>query len=413
MTLLQCSFLLVAAFTGAALAVISWRRRQVPCGRAFFFMMLGAAFWAGGDVLTLVIDAPSFRLVAAGVVHAAIGVVMVAWVALALEYTGYGRWLTGRVLACLLAIPAATVVGVLTNDVHHWFWTYLLIDGKRTREMQAGFHVFEIYCTALMIAGAAFLLLSLLTASPLHRRQTGLLLGAGVLPWFADLAQRLGLIPSGDLSPVPYCFTVSGPLLAWGVLRYRLLEIVPVARHHVLREMEDGVLVIDPNQLLLDLNPAAARLLEVDERTALGQPVSAILKGTPALVRWIAEPDPASSFEFHCPGRNGKCLIEAHRTLVEDSGSEASAMLVFLRDVSVDRRQEAERDKLVAELRDTVANVRSLSGLLPICSGCRKVHGRDGSWQSIEQFLELHSTAALTHSICPDCLKRLYPDLDL
>lgn len=413
MPLLRCSLLLVAAFTASTLAVMSWRKRDLPCTRAFFFMMVGAALWAAGDGLRLIEMSGALEVVLGGMIHAAIGMVMVSWLALALEYTSYGRWITRKTLVAMFAIPALTVVGVVTNHLHHAIWTYTFTGGRVTKINQAGFHVFEIYCSVLMVAGVSILILSLLTASPLLRRQTTVLLAAGVLPWFADLGQRMGFVPPGDYSPVPYCFTVSGPLLAWGILRFRLLDIVPLARHHVLHEMEDGILVVDSNLVLLDINPTAERLLGLHGYKVLGQPVIPLLHTMPGLREWLAQPDAPASIELSRNVRDNPFILEVHRTPVEEPGTEAPAMLVFLRDVTADRREEIERNRLVTELQETVSNVQSLSGLLPICSGCRKVHGRDGAWQTIEEFLELHSKAALTHSICPDCLKRLYPDLDL
>jgi len=74
------------------------------------------------------------------------------------------------------------------------------------------------------------------------------------------------------------------------------------------------------------------------------------------------------------------------------------------------RRAEGERERLIVELQDALAEVRILSGLLPICSACKKIRDDQGYWNKIEDYLSSHSQVTFTHGICPECAKKLYPD---
>lgn len=74
-------------------------------------------------------------------------------------------------------------------------------------------------------------------------------------------------------------------------------------------------------------------------------------------------------------------------------------------------RAEEEREKLVHELQDALANVKTLRGLLPICSYCKKIRDDKGYWNRLESYIRDHSGAEFTHGMCPECLKKLYPDL--
>jgi len=69
-----------------------------------------------------------------------------------------------------------------------------------------------------------------------------------------------------------------------------------------------------------------------------------------------------------------------------------------------------ERERLIAELRKALAEVKALSGLLPICAACKKVRTDKGYWESIEVYIRDHSEADFTHSICPECSEKLYGD---
>lgn len=75
------------------------------------------------------------------------------------------------------------------------------------------------------------------------------------------------------------------------------------------------------------------------------------------------------------------------------------------------RRAEEEKERLIIELREALANVKTLTGLLPICANCKKIRNDDGYWTMVETYLSAHSDAEFSHGICPDCGTKLYGDL--
>jgi hypothetical protein len=72
--------------------------------------------------------------------------------------------------------------------------------------------------------------------------------------------------------------------------------------------------------------------------------------------------------------------------------------------------QKKELEKLNAELQDNIENIKVLSGLLPICSSCKKIRNDTGYWEQLEMYITRHSDAKFTHGICPDCMEILYPE---
>ncbi|MDD1751061.1 MAG: response regulator [Methanothrix sp.] len=74
-------------------------------------------------------------------------------------------------------------------------------------------------------------------------------------------------------------------------------------------------------------------------------------------------------------------------------------------------RYAIERKKLLLELQETLANVRKLSGMLPICASCKKIRDDKGYWLQVETYIRDHSEAEFTHGICPECARKLYPEL--
>lgn len=72
---------------------------------------------------------------------------------------------------------------------------------------------------------------------------------------------------------------------------------------------------------------------------------------------------------------------------------------------------ETERERLVSELQEALGNVRTLRGLIPICSSCKKIRNDAGDWTKLETYLRLHTDAEFSHGLCVDCLRNLYPDV--
>lgn len=80
-------------------------------------------------------------------------------------------------------------------------------------------------------------------------------------------------------------------------------------------------------------------------------------------------------------------------------------------DISQRHAAEEEREGLIESLRDALQRVKKLSGLLPICSSCKKIRDDDGEWNQMEVYIQQRSDASFTHSFCPECARRLYPEI--
>ena len=76
------------------------------------------------------------------------------------------------------------------------------------------------------------------------------------------------------------------------------------------------------------------------------------------------------------------------------------------------RLAETEKERLIHELQDALAHVKMLSGLLPICAGCKKIRDDHGYWSQIESYICQHSEAQFSHGLCPDCSKRYFPECE-
>ena len=95
-----------------------------------------------------------------------------------------------------------------------------------------------------------------------------------------------------------------------------------------------------------------------------------------------------------------------------DQGSKSYLVGIGL-DISDRVEIEKEKEALIKQLKATLSQVKQLSGLLPICAACKKIRDDKGYWNQIESYIKKHSEANFSHGLCPDCARKLYPDLNL
>ncbi len=173
------------------------------------------------------------------------------------------------------------------------------------------------------------------------------------------------------------------------------------------------VLVIDPaNGRILDANAAAVKYYGYDFALEPAKNITEI--NTLSADRIFAEMEKAKTekrdcFHFFHRLANGEVRpVEVYSGPIRLNGRELLYSIVH--DIGERKKMEEEKEKLINELKDALAKVRTLSGLLPICSSCKKIRNDKGYWTQIESYILEHSGAEFSHGICPECIKKLYPE---
>jgi PAS domain-containing protein len=396
------------AAVAATLAAQGWRRRGLPSGLAFALLMLAVTWWALGYALELGASELPTKLLGARAKYVGIVFTPVAWLAFITAFTGRDRWLTRRRLALAAIVPLATLAMVWTNERHGLFWSRTAIadDGTSpTLSLQEGpwFWLFFTFAYALLALGVWLLLWATARAPDLYRRQAAVMLVGALLPWIGNVLFIARLTPLPHLDLTPFAFTLSGLVFWWGIRRVRLLDVVMVAREAIFEGMNDGVLVLDRDRRIVDFNPAAGRAVAVPVGPAIGRPVFELVPALSSL---------GEAGEMHAEVVLGPPHARRHYDLLASPlhrGGPAGGWLVVLRDVTERKRIEEERSRLIDRLQEALADVRTLSGLLPICASCKKVRDDQDYWHEIEDYVASRSGAEFSHGICPDCVRRLYP----
>jgi signal transduction histidine kinase len=343
-TTLQAAALFASTALAIWAAVIGRARRGVPGGAAFGWLMLAIALWSFTSGLHALVDDLAARVLIAKFQYLAVASFAALWLLFTAGYNRVG-WLRDHVVrAAIWVIPVITLVLSATNEQHQFYWSAIepVATPWGTRVVyRAGpwYWVHAFYSYALMLIGTITMWRGLRSYPPPYRRQTVLIITGAIVPWISNALYLTGSLPVG-FDPTPIAFTVSGACFTLGIYRFRLFGLVPVARDMVVDSMEDGVIVLDAQRRIVDLNAAAERFTGCTP-ASLGRPIHDVVAwwneavdedrpladGLPAIVR--VEPGPR--------------YFEVKVSAVRDVEGRFAGWLVMVHDVSSRRKIEAER----------------------------------------------------------------------
>lgn len=358
------------------LAATAWRERSSPTSQSLVAMLLAAATWvlfSGAEHLAAGADA---KILLSKLQYLGIVTVPVATLALVLQISGRGAWITRRRIAAVSTVPLLTGLLAACNEWHGWIWSELRLEqvGALHRLVVThgpAFWLLTSYAHALLGISGIALVAHYLRAGREELGEAVLVLLGFCAPWIGNLLYvvDLGPWPGLDLTPFGLAITgISFALALWS--RERLFDTVRLARGALIDVIDDAALVADLQGRLVYANPAARLLLGL-AGVALPAPLDRALRAHPALVACLrGEPGattlcmPDASADAALPRsfdlRASQCLGR-HGAL--------TSRIAVLRDVT--QRQQAERSA-----RRSEAWLRQVIDLVPHFLYAKDAEGR-------------------------------------
>jgi PAS domain S-box-containing protein len=170
--------------------------------------------------------------------------------------------------------------------------------------------------------------------------------------------------------------------------------------------------VLSDDLTIENANPAACQLTGLMHDEIKGRPLRSLFQvdtlQMPALGMEGGEETKVYEFETSLKKENTEGIRLLAKMNVFKIGMSQRVVLV-LRDITERKKAEQEREELINKLTDALAEVRAMSGLLPICAHCKKIRDDKGYWKQLEEYFHTHSDVRFSHGLCPDCVKELYP----
>lgn len=201
---------------------------------------------------------------------------------------------------------------------------------------------------------------------------------------------------------------------------FDMLNNLRVRAESIVETVREPLIILDKDLRVVTANPAFYRLFHLgheDTEGLLLYEVNSKQWNIPPLrvllERIIPQNTQFTDYEvIHDFPRIGKRLLLLNARVVHQRDGRPDLILLAMEDITDQRKAEDDRNKLIGELQDALEKVKTLSGLLPTCANCKRIRNEEGQWVRMEKYIEAHSEAAFSHSICPDCERRLYGDAD-
>jgi hypothetical protein len=114
-------------------------------------------------------------------------------------------------------------------------------------------------------------------------------------------------------------------------------------------------------------------------------------------------------YEWSTEGGTGIEHYQTSLSPIRDREGNVVGLVGVGRDITQRKRAEMDRERLIGELEATLAKIKTLRGLLPICASCKKIRDDQGYWTQVEVYVRDHTEADFSHGLCPDCHRALYP----
>jgi PAS domain S-box-containing protein len=318
-------------------------------------LLLAAATWLLGSALELSSVELAAKVVWDKMQFLGICIIPTGWLVYTLYYTGREGCLSARNLILLSIVPLITFLLVITNERHGLIWrdTWLDTTGRFTVKQStygAGLWAFTAYSYVQILAGLGLLLSALVRTGRLYRWQAGALLLIVTLAWLINAVELLldrDAFHAVELTPFALAVTV--PILAWAFYRLQLRDIVPVARGEVLEGMSDGVIVVDAEGRVVDLNPVAQELLHASSTEVAGRPLKEVW---PTAEKGFPQHNAKIESEMAMNGAEGQRTFDVRISPLTDWRGRVVCRVFVLRDIT--ERKQAEK-ALEASLREKEA----------------------------------------------------------
>ncbi len=373
---LVAGVLTLCALIDVVAAFRVWRRRLAIGRVSLTLLLFAAAVWCATYAMELITVGRASREFWGSLEFLGTTLLAPAWLMFVLEYLGRRDRLT-RWLAVALAIEPLAVFAVLVNPRTHDLIRHFgpgPVAPVPVVEVGVLYWVHFAYVNALVIAGTALLTVRLLRVSSLYRRQSFILLAAVIFPLLGNLASSLQLPLADKYDPTPIAVSVGALVLVWGAFRYRLLDLIPVARGAAFDWILDPILVVDAYGRVVDRNPAAVRVL--GSGAYVGTLIQNLLKEHIVLLDATA-----SGAELRLETETGTFDFEIVMSPLDDHRGRRAGQLVQLRDITA-RKQAERRMRWLADF-DQLTHLPNRRYLVEQLDRAIAKARREGGWTAL------------------------------
>ncbi|MCB9155746.1 MAG: PAS domain-containing protein [Caldilineaceae bacterium] len=340
--------------------LLAYRPQAGATSLALF--MVSLAFWSVAYGLELGNAAPAIKIFWYKAKYLGVVAVLISAAYFVFQYVGYYRWANWRGLFAIGSVPAVALAALWTNSFHHLFLRNIAVGAQSPISMlhvEYGllFWIFTAYYYAIFALSMTLLVRRCWTkcSGQLCRNVLALLVGASA-PWLANIFTLSPWNPMPDLDLTPFMFMVTGTAIAWALFRHQLLYMMPVQHGAIIRSMKDGVIVLNAQNQIVEMNPAAQRILHMQMTASddfVGQPIDQVLAIWPTLLTYLRGLAKEYNTVLTSDDSAGRRYFDVHITPIYSQRDQLAGRLLVI-------HESTERERTAEALRQRKQQLRSM-----------------------------------------------------
>jgi len=412
---------LLAAGVTFLLSYMGWKMRPVRGATYFSLFTLSTGIWTLGYLFGFFNTQLGWKLAMLRVEYIGNICTNYFWILFAIVYVHYDQWLNKRMLVLLGIVPVITLIQILVVQQHDLFYRVynLTTEGGlilSTKVYGPGFYLWAGYAYLLFSVGGMILIWGIFRMPNQFRRQAIPILLVIAISLIFNFIYISGNNPIDPYDPTPLSFIIIGVLFIIIMRRYKFLDIVPVAYNLVFENINTGVIIVDERAYILEINLAAKHILNRSQKDILGKPILDVFPEHRKLIEnfWNAQ-----ETKTEIKTGDAKHSYELQITPLSYKTGKSAGHIFMLFDISQRKWMEEEQNSLILKLREknlqlteALEEIKTLRGIIPICTSCKKIRDDKGYWNQVEIYIQQRSEAKFSHGICPECSDKLYGDKD-
>jgi len=353
--------LILSGFISLGLAFFIWRKywlkkRSQPA-RMFAFLMTMITTWTFASALALISPNPSQTYFWEQLKYVGILIIPPSWFVFSLQWTGGDKWLSKRKISSIYIISLLFLALIFTDNFHHLIWSnieYVQVGPYLDTSVSHGMVWWLVlsYSYFLILGGTFRLARGFVNLGNVYRKQAIILLLGSFVPWIANAiyAFNIGIFPNIDFSSP--AFIITGLVFTWGFSQFRLIDVVPIARDAVFKNINHPMFVLDAQNRVIDLTPSAQKILNCDISKIIGKKAEDVFSNQHDFIKQIEE-EKESHTEICFNKKNQEYCFDMQVAHLYDSYNNLNGRIVDLRDIT--ERKQAEET-----LRKSEATYRAI-----------------------------------------------------
>lgn len=321
-------------------ALIVWPRRKLIGGRYLFFFAAFLSLWTLAGVLEATSTTLQGKVFFAQIEY--IGVTpVVPLVYLFVKSYLSTRQLKTREVFPVFIVPLITVVLAWTNSYHKLIWSSFEPGSKALNILVFNrgpfYYVHVAYIYLLVAISILMLIRAYISNQKIFRQQIAAILVGFVFPLLTATLYLFGIVPVPGMDISAMGFAFAGLVIAYAVFRLKFLDLLPFARQTLIDNMRDGVIVVDKEKRLVDINPAAQQFMRLNGREVIGYPA---LNYLPQAFSGLLESDGSAPVSYEMLAKDQKTYLSIYPIPLKSKNNKITGTLIILQDIT--RRKIAE-----------------------------------------------------------------------